>query len=84
MRHEPQHPNGIDAHDGRRAGFAARSRDAAQFLHRQAICEQGRQRLREDTIVKQTLNNSPSDESGATVIEYGLIAAGIALASSRL
>jgi hypothetical protein len=53
-------------------------------LHRQAICEQGRQRLREDTIVKQTLNNSPSDESGATVIEYGLIAAGIALASSRL
>ncbi len=30
--------------------------------------------------MKKTLNNFLADESGATAIEYGLIAAGIALA----
>jgi pilus assembly protein Flp/PilA len=45
-----------------------------------AICEQGWQRGREDTIMKKTLTNFLADESGATAIEYGLIAAGIALA----
>jgi pilus assembly protein Flp/PilA len=45
-----------------------------------AICEQGWQGRREDTIMKKTLTNFLADESGATAIEYGLIAAGIALA----
>jgi pilus assembly protein Flp/PilA len=45
-----------------------------------AICEQGWQRRREDMIMKNTLTNFLADESGATAIEYGLIAAGIALA----
>jgi pilus assembly protein Flp/PilA len=45
-----------------------------------AICDQGRQVRREDTIMKKTLTNFLADESGATAIEYGLIAAGIALA----
>ena len=35
---------------------------------------------REDAIVKRTLKQFWADESGATAIEYGLIAAGIALA----
>ena len=35
---------------------------------------------REDAIMKKTLKNFWADESGATAIEYGLIAAGIALA----
>jgi pilus assembly protein Flp/PilA len=38
------------------------------------------QRRREDTIMKNTLKNFLADETGATAIEYGLIAAGIALA----
>jgi pilus assembly protein Flp/PilA len=33
-----------------------------------------------DTIMKNTLKNFLADETGATAIEYGLIAAGIALA----
>jgi pilus assembly protein Flp/PilA len=37
-------------------------------------------RTREDTIMKNLLKNFIADESGATAIEYGLIAAGIALA----
>jgi len=45
-----------------------------------ANCEQGWQRRREDTMMKNTLKNFLADESGATAIEYGLIAAGIALA----
>jgi len=48
--------------------------------HWHANCEQGWQRRREDTIMKNTLKNFLADESGATAIEYGLIAAGIALA----
>jgi len=35
---------------------------------------------REDVIMKKALKNFWADESGATAIEYGLIAAGIALA----
>jgi pilus assembly protein Flp/PilA len=38
------------------------------------------QRRREDAILKKTLKNFWTDESGATAIEYGLIAAGIAVA----
>jgi pilus assembly protein Flp/PilA len=34
----------------------------------------------EDATMKNTLKNFLADESGATAIEYGLIAAGIALA----
>jgi pilus assembly protein Flp/PilA len=34
----------------------------------------------EEAVVKRTLLSFLSDESGATAIEYGLIAAGIALA----
>ena len=34
----------------------------------------------EEAVLKRTLLNFFSDESGATAIEYGLIAAGIALA----
>jgi pilus assembly protein Flp/PilA len=48
--------------------------------HWHAICEQGWQVRREDTIMKKTLKTFLADESGATAIEYGLIAAGIALA----
>jgi len=48
--------------------------------HWHVNCEQGWQRRREDTIMKNTLKNFLADESGATAIEYGLIAAGIALA----
>jgi len=48
--------------------------------HWHANCERRWQRRREDTIMKKTLNNFLADESGATAIEYGLIAAGIALA----
>jgi len=44
------------------------------------ICEFSCQRDREDTIVKTILKQFIADESGATAIEYGLIAAGIALA----
>ena len=33
-----------------------------------------------EAVLKRTLLNFFSDESGATVIEYGLIAAGISLA----
>jgi pilus assembly protein Flp/PilA len=38
------------------------------------------QRRREDAILKKTLKKFWADQSGATAIEYGLIAAGIALA----
>jgi pilus assembly protein Flp/PilA len=34
----------------------------------------------EEAVLKRTLLNFFSDESGATAIEYGLIAAGISLA----
>ena len=44
------------------------------------ICEFSCQRHREDTIEKYILKQFIADESGATAIEYGLIAAGIALA----
>ncbi|QOG17779.1 Flp family type IVb pilin [Bradyrhizobium sp. SEMIA] len=44
------------------------------------ICEKPCERDREDAIVKNVLKNFIADESGATAIEYGLIAAGIALA----
>jgi pilus assembly protein Flp/PilA len=37
-------------------------------------------RRSEDLIMKNTLKNFLTDETGATAIEYGLIAAGIALA----
>jgi pilus assembly protein Flp/PilA len=38
------------------------------------------QRRKGDTIMKNTLKKFLADETGATAIEYGLIAAGIALA----
>jgi pilus assembly protein Flp/PilA len=44
------------------------------------ICEHVSQRHREAATLKSTLKNFLADESGATAIEYGLIAAGIALA----
>jgi pilus assembly protein Flp/PilA len=48
--------------------------------HWHANCDPGSQRCSEDTIMKKTLKNFWIDESGATAIEYGLIATGIALA----
>jgi pilus assembly protein Flp/PilA len=53
-------------------------RSSCRYWH--VICEQACQRHREDTIMKNVLKNFIADESGATAIEYGLIAAGIALA----
>ncbi|BAC50077.1 bsl4812 [Bradyrhizobium diazoefficiens USDA 110] len=44
------------------------------------ICEHACQRYREGATMKNTLKNFLADERGATAIEYGLIAAGIALA----
>jgi pilus assembly protein Flp/PilA len=48
--------------------------------HWRAFCNPGLQQRREAAIMKETLKNFWVDESGATAIEYGLIAAGIALA----
>ncbi|MYV82812.1 Flp family type IVb pilin [Bradyrhizobium japonicum] len=44
------------------------------------ICEHACQRHREDTTMTNALKKFLADERGATAIEYGLIAAGIALA----
>jgi pilus assembly protein Flp/PilA len=52
----------------------------ASGRHWHTICEPARQRHREGAIVKNILQNFLANESGATAIEYGLIAAGIALA----
>ncbi|AHY50237.1 putative Flp/Fap pilin component [Bradyrhizobium japonicum SEMIA 5079] len=48
--------------------------------HWHVICEHACQRHREDTTMTNTLKKFLADERGATAIEYGLIAAGIALA----
>src|SRR5947207_13408037 len=48
--------------------------------HWHTNCGRLRNDAEEDAIMKNTLKNFLADETGATAIDYGLIAAGIALA----
>ena len=43
------------------------------------LCDKARQPTARETTMKQTFRAFTKDESGATAIEYGLIAAGIAV-----